>query len=245
MKHDLHEFTGDPDLISAMDELPFWSAPFGLRLLELVDYRQGMNVLDIGFGLGFPLLELAMRLGNSTTVYGIDTWAAAVSRVKMKIRAWKIPNVHPIVAQAEAMPFPRDSFRLVVSNNGINNVKDLEKTLGECYRVLETDGQFVFTMNTDQTSAEFYSTYRETLYEMGLQQYNGSLSMHIRKKRIPFLYLKSRVEEAGFEIHSVQEDSFAYRFASGTAMFLTSYAISRKALIVNELIFWVGTTFIL
>lgn len=47
--------------MSGYDELPFWSAPFGISLLETVRLRPGMNVLDIGSGSGFPMLELADR----------------------------------------------------------------------------------------------------------------------------------------------------------------------------------------
>jgi arsenite methyltransferase len=49
----------NPDFISAIDELPLWSAPFGLRLLKEIKYRKNITVIDIGFGLGFPLLEVA------------------------------------------------------------------------------------------------------------------------------------------------------------------------------------------
>ncbi|MBN1577163.1 MAG: hypothetical protein JW913_11460 [Chitinispirillaceae bacterium] len=68
-----------PDLC---DELPFWSAPFGLKLLDLIEYRRNITALDIGFGCGFPLIELAMRLGPTCTVYGIDPWDEAKCPVR-------------------------------------------------------------------------------------------------------------------------------------------------------------------
>ncbi len=56
----------DPALVSIIDELPLWSAPFGLKLLDKVMFHPNMNVLDLGCGLGFPLLELANRLGDNS-----------------------------------------------------------------------------------------------------------------------------------------------------------------------------------
>lgn len=50
------------------DELPLWSAPFGLLLLERVPMRPGLTVLDVGAGTGFLTLELAQRCGRHTTV---------------------------------------------------------------------------------------------------------------------------------------------------------------------------------
>ena len=52
----------DPLFCAALDELPLWSAPFGLRLLESVPLAPGATVLDVGCGTGFPLLELAHRV---------------------------------------------------------------------------------------------------------------------------------------------------------------------------------------
>jgi ubiquinone/menaquinone biosynthesis C-methylase UbiE len=72
----------DPDLISAIDDLPLWSAPFGMKLLEVVELRQDMHVLDVGSGTGFPLLELSQRLGSTCRVFGMDPWGAALDRVR-------------------------------------------------------------------------------------------------------------------------------------------------------------------
>ncbi|HSR18356.1 MAG TPA: hypothetical protein VLM39_09740, partial [Ignavibacteriaceae bacterium] len=72
-KYDLNS----AELVSVIDELSLWAAPFGLRLLEMMKIRKNISVLDIGSGLGFPLLEIAMRLGDSCKVYGIDPWEAA------------------------------------------------------------------------------------------------------------------------------------------------------------------------
>jgi len=50
------------ETVSVVDELPLWSAPFGLRLLDKIKYKKNITAFDIGSGLGFPLLEVAMRL---------------------------------------------------------------------------------------------------------------------------------------------------------------------------------------
>jgi len=54
------------NLSKMYDELPIWSAPFGLKLLEFIDYKPNITAIDLGFGTGFPLIEIAMRLGNDS-----------------------------------------------------------------------------------------------------------------------------------------------------------------------------------
>jgi precorrin-6B methylase 2 len=57
-----------PEFGDLYDELPLWSAPFGLLLLEQVALRPGMTILDVGAGTGFITIELAQRCGSNATV---------------------------------------------------------------------------------------------------------------------------------------------------------------------------------
>jgi arsenite methyltransferase len=56
------------EFADAYDELPLWSAPFGLLLLERVPIRADQAVLDVGAGTGWLALELAERCGPRATV---------------------------------------------------------------------------------------------------------------------------------------------------------------------------------
>lgn len=53
----------DKNLISILDELALWSAPFGLKRLDKIKMNKNMKVLDIGCGWGFPSIETAARPG--------------------------------------------------------------------------------------------------------------------------------------------------------------------------------------
>ena len=208
----------NPEVVSVIDDVSFWSAPFGIRLLDVVRYRRNMKVLDIGFGSGFPLIELSMRLGNSSKVYGIDPWKAGIERVRKKIRIGELSNVEVVEGQAEDLPFDDNYFDLIVSNNGINNVADLERTIEECSRTLRSGGQFVFTFNTDKTFTEFYNVYRDIMEQHSMQNCVQKLSDHIYSKRKPLSEFIERLKANKFEIVSIDEDAFSYRFSDATAM---------------------------
>ena len=77
------------------DELPLWSAPFGLSLLDAVRLNHGMNILDIGSGSGFPMLEIAERSGTSCNVYGVDPSDDAILMIQQKIEAKGIERSNP------------------------------------------------------------------------------------------------------------------------------------------------------
>src|SRR3989304_6990874 len=209
----------DKDTVSIIDELPLWSAPFGLKLLDTIKLRPNITALDIGFGLGFPLLEVAQRLGNSSKVYGIDPWKATIERTKTKINILGLNNVELLEGVAENIPLPDSSVDLIVSNNGINNVQNLEKVMSECKRIAKKSAQFVATVNLDKTMIEFYDELEKGLIEEGLNENVSQLKKHIYHKRRPLDELKKLFQSNGFKIEKLIHDSFKLRFLNATTMF--------------------------
>ncbi len=209
----------DPGTLSAFDELPLWSAPFGLRLLERVRFRPGLTVLDLGCGAGFPLLELAQRLGPVGRVVGIDPWRAGLLRAREKATTYGADRAHLIRGVGEHLPFGKGSVDLIVSNNGLNNVSDPAAVLAECFRVCRPGAQLVATMNLPETMADFYRSFEATLYALGLPETVATMKRHIYEKRKPRAEIDALLRRSGFEIDAVVEDEFTWRFLDGRALF--------------------------
>jgi arsenite methyltransferase len=209
---------------SLYDELPLWSAPFGLTLLDTIRLKKDIRVLDIGSGAGFPMLEVAERAGKSCFVYGIDPSEDTVRMITEKISLKGIANAKVIKGVAEHLPFTDNFFGMVTSNNGLNNVQDERKVLEECYRVLRENGQMVLTMNLPHTLTEFYEVFEQVLLSRGMKAEAGKLKEHIHAKRKPVEYWKENILNAGFAIRSINVDGFNMKFADGTA-FLEHYFI--------------------
>jgi ubiquinone/menaquinone biosynthesis C-methylase UbiE len=214
-----HTFSSeDVELVSIIDELPLWSAPFGLQLLDTVELKPHINALDVGCGLGFPLIELAQRLGVSSKVYGIDPWKRALERAHVKIGKLEINNAAAVMGMAEGLPFQDSFFDLIVSNNGINNVEDIESSLAECYRVSKPGAQFVLTLNLEASMIEFYDVFQEILIKNGLHDGVSKMKDQIYSKRKPIDETKAWLDKAGFGIKNIEESSFQLRFTDGETM---------------------------
>ena len=208
----------DPESVSAIDDLSLWAAPFGLALLDAVVVRKNISVLDLGCGLGFPLVEISQRLGGSSRIYGIDPWRGGLRRVKVKTVVFGISNVWTVQGEAESMPFKDDSFDLIVSNNGINNVQSMETSMSECRRICRENAQLVVTVNLEETMMEFYDVLAGVLTEKGLDESMAAMRRHIHSKRKPFVETQAILENSGFQIIDVKRDVFKMRYADGTAM---------------------------
>jgi ubiquinone/menaquinone biosynthesis C-methylase UbiE len=122
------------------DELPLWSAPFGLLLLEHVPLRRGITILDVGAGTGFLTVELAQRCGADSTVIAVDPWAAGMERLRAKCERLGLVNVRLVETDAALLDLPDDSVDLVVSNLGLNNFEHADAVAATCFRVARPGG---------------------------------------------------------------------------------------------------------
>ncbi len=205
-------------LVELVDELPFWSAPFGIRLLDHIRYKKNISILDIGFGAGFPITEVAMRFGESCKIYGIDPWEAGTRRVKKKLALYGIGNVDLIRGEAEYIPLPDHSIDLITSNNGINNVSDEAKVLSECSRIIKKGGQFVQTINLEKSMIEFYEIMEKVLKSHRMNEELGRMHQHIKSKRKPLDEFLAQIRKNNFSIVEIENNSFEYKFTDGTTM---------------------------
>ncbi|MDP4116913.1 MAG: class I SAM-dependent methyltransferase [Bacteroidota bacterium] len=205
------------DLTSSWDEVCLWSSYFGAILLDTVKFLPNANILDIGCGTGFPLLEIAQRFGKSSHITGIDPWAEAVNRLHYKAKAMNVNNYDILVQKAEELPFKNGNFDIIVSNVGINNVEDPSKVISECSRVCKQNGQLVMTTNLPETMIEFYNVFRNVLNASGLTKEISLLDKHISAKRMTLDENVALIQSGGFIINNIKAGSFKLRFLNGTA----------------------------
>jgi ubiquinone/menaquinone biosynthesis C-methylase UbiE len=105
------------------------------------------RILDVGCGTGYLLRRLAERYPDATELVGVDP---APNMVEVATRTVADDRLAFALATAEHLPYPDDSFDLVVSTTSFDHWSNQAAGLGECARVLRTGGQLVLV---DQFSA--------------------------------------------------------------------------------------------
>jgi len=220
MRSDLSFLEYEPDFaspraVSAYDELPLWSAMFGILLFEEIPLAGVHTALDVGCGTGFPLIELAERLGPAAEVHGIDPWSAALARVREKAEHRGTRNVIVHEGSAAAMPFPDAMFDLIVSNLGVNNFDDRRAAIRECRRVMRRGGTISLTTNLQGHMQELYRAFEDVLDE---PEDRARLREHIAH-RATVASVRELLTEGGFAVTRVVERSATMRFANGDALF--------------------------
>jgi len=198
------------------DEVPLWSAPFGLWLLDSVSVRSGQTILDVGAGTGFLTIELAQRCYPSRVI-AVDPWSAATIRLRKKVDFLGLSNVEILECDAAALELSDDYVDLIVSNLGINNFDNAADVLRTCWRVARPGARIVMTSNLVGTMHEFYDVYREVLSDAQSVDRLNVLEKHLQHRATPES-LRSQLERAGFRVLRCLTDSCRLRFASGNAM---------------------------
>lgn len=171
-----------PEIVNVFDEISLWSAPFGRLLLENIPMKKNAQVLDLGFGTGFPLVELAQRFGSGSTVYGMDIWPEAVKRTQNKIKIFDLDNVKIFEQSAEEIPLENGSLDLICSNLGLNNFNNKGEILLECYRVLKEGGNLCVCTNPIGTFKELFTLFNQTIEELQLEETKHTFEAYLEHR---------------------------------------------------------------
>jgi ubiquinone/menaquinone biosynthesis C-methylase UbiE len=206
----------NPDAVDAYDEVSLWSSLAGRLMLDNVPLRAGMTVLDVGCGTGFPLLELAQRLGPDARAVGVDPWRRALGRAALKRRVWAVRQASLIAGDAVALPFRDASFDRIASNLGLNNFADPAAAVQECARVLKRDGHIAITTNLQGHMLEFYDVFEAVLQDAGMDIALRQLDGHVRH-RTTVEGVRELFAGAGVAECRIVEEAATLRFADGSA----------------------------
>jgi arsenite methyltransferase len=110
--------------------------PFSLGRLA-----PGERVLDLGCGAGTDSLVAAQMVGEQGQVTGIDMTLPMLAKARAAAAELRATNVEFIESEAEQLPFPNESFDVVISNGVIDLIPDKDAVFSELSRVLEPGGR--------------------------------------------------------------------------------------------------------
>lgn len=109
-----------------------------LRVLELLEVKPGMRVLDLACGPGTLTRLLAASVAPGGEVLGIDLAPGMIELA----RAAEITNARFEVMDIEQLELPDTSFDAAACGHGLQFAGDLSRALGEAHRVLRRGSRF-------------------------------------------------------------------------------------------------------
>ena len=119
-----------------------WTKALRLSLYRKVQLARKQNILELGAGSGVILGEISERTDAQLCGIEADPQMAALAKAQY-------PGIEFRTARAEKLPFPANSFDLIVTHYFWLWQKDPEAVLSEAKRVLKKGGHLVSLCEPD------------------------------------------------------------------------------------------------
>ena len=157
-------------------------------LKEIVD-GTSQQILDVACGTGDSTIAIAKVAGPGSMVTGADISEGMMALVMEKAAHEGVHDrIRLKMADAEAMPFPDDSFHRVTCAFGVRNFEHKELGLKEFHRVLKPGGKAIIlelSVPENKTARWFYD-----LYFMHILPFIGGL---VSGNKVAYKYLPASV----------------------------------------------------
>jgi SAM-dependent methyltransferase len=127
------------------------------RLLDAVAARRGVRLLDVATGPGYAAARAAER---GASVVGVD-----IAEEMVALASRLHPRLDFRVANAEALPFPDDSFDAVVGNFVLLHLARPELAAAEFSRVLVPGGGLALTVWDSPERARLFGVFLDAVAE--------------------------------------------------------------------------------
>lgn len=199
--------------------LPIWSERFGRLVFRDLELPPKPMVLDAGCATGYVALKLLDMMGDQGRVIALEPIGTLLDVAREKAGSLSGKRIYfRTEAVSSELGFADEVYDLVVSNLGLLEVGDPQRTLQEFARVTRTDGQVIVTLPMAGSFAEFFDIYREVLIRNDLNSVLAKLEQHIARSPEPEDAARW-LEHAGLERVEVDVTQFRLLFRSSREFF--------------------------
>ncbi len=123
--------------------------PFSLGRIN-----KGEQILDLGCGAGVDTILASMMTGTTGNVIGVDIVPEMLQKAETHLTRTGQTNVTFNKTSGEKLPYPDDTFDVVISNGVFNLIPDKEAALTEVIRVLKPEGRLMMADQVDSGNVQ-------------------------------------------------------------------------------------------
>ena len=148
----------------------YWSTPFAESLLQHLDLRPGLRILDIASGHGIPALYLAEQVGASGKVFAVDVSAGQVARARA-IQGPHLPWLRFECMDMRALSVDMPTFDRITGNLSVMFFRpDRFQAVRGLVKHLAPGGQIVLTFPSYGTFDSLWQHVDQSMIQQGLFQ---------------------------------------------------------------------------
>ena len=159
-----------------------WSTPFAELLLEQLDLRPGLRILDIASGHGIPAFFLAEQVGPTGSVIGIDASRSQVASARA-IQRGELPWLRFECVDMRALPASFPAFQRITGNLSVMFLRPNRfEAMKGLIEHLEPGGQLVLTFPSLGTFDSIWKRIDQEMSRHGLTIDRERLAAHVAER---------------------------------------------------------------
>ncbi len=135
---------GGEKFVRYQNALDLMLKPFGDEAMRRAGVKAGEAVLDIGCGCGDTSIDLAMAVGVTGEVVGVDISEPMLARAEYMAGQSELTNVFFELADVEVGPLHSDSFDLAFSRFGVMFFRNPVTAFRNVHTALRDGGRLAF-----------------------------------------------------------------------------------------------------
>lgn len=109
------------------------------KLIERLELKDNMNVLEVGAGPGYFSIKIARVLQNGKLILA-DIQQEMLDKVKKRIDKKRLKNADYYLCSGQKFDFPDNVFNRIFMVTVIGEIENKELYINEFYRMLKPDG---------------------------------------------------------------------------------------------------------
>ena len=137
-------------------------------LINMMNPSSNQKLIDVACGTGDIAKLFLNFVDKNSQITCVDLNKGMIKKGKEKLNKFK--NLKWIIAPAEKLPLPKNSFNFYTISFGLRNTKDLNMALSEAYRVLKPGGRYLcleFSKIQNLSLDAIYKNYSKLIPSIG------------------------------------------------------------------------------
>ncbi len=138
------------------------------NLVQMMNPSNNKKLIDVACGTGDVVKLYLEATNDNSTILCVDPNINMIKECKYNLNNYK--NIKWKACNAEKLNVPDNSFDFYTISFGLRNVKDLNKSLREAYRVLKRGGRFLcleFSKIENNNLEILYKNYSKLIPKIG------------------------------------------------------------------------------
>ena len=160
----------------------YWSTPFAESLLQHLDLRSGLRILDVASGHGIPAFYLAEQVSSTGEVLAIDLSAGQVARARA-IQGSELPGLRFECMDMRSLPPDLPIFDRITGNLSVMFFRpDRFQAVQGLVKHLAPGGQIVLTFPSYGTFDSLWQRVDQAMIHQGLIAERDRFQVYLRER---------------------------------------------------------------